>query len=83
MPAQHVGIGESLRHLSPKMTAAEPERGGPGSLSFSRAAPRCRVYRVAGTITCSIESASPSRLTSTTAPMTHTSSLAVSNLTGI
>ena len=39
---------------------------------------------VAGTIrTCSIDSASPSGRTSTNAPITHTSSSAVSNLTGI
>jgi len=32
--------GKSLHHLNPEMTAEEPERGGPGSLSFSRAASR-------------------------------------------
>ena len=37
----------------------------------------------AGTITCSIESASPCSLTSTTAPITQTSSSAVSNRAGI
>ena len=37
--------GKSLRHLNPKMTAEEPERGGPGSLSFSRAASRYRGCR--------------------------------------
>jgi hypothetical protein len=38
---------------------------------------------LAGIKTCSIDSANPSDRTSTTAPITHTSSSAVSNLTGI
>ena len=38
---------------------------------------------LAGIKTCSIDSASPSGRTSTTAPITHTSSSAVSNFTGI
>lgn len=48
----------------------------------SQTAPRPRGYG-AGTITGSIESASPRSFTSTTAPITQTSSSAVSNLTGI